>query len=1328
MKSEPMQLLRKVRHVLAICLFTCSVTVFAQQGTDRHNFIFSNLNTSDGLSSARIYSIMQSADGAMWFGTKNGVDRYNGYSIQNYDLFKKTRFSDACGRSVQMVSDSRKNIYAYDNKGKIYAYNVALDRFELKYDLGIILSRPVILNNVYIDNQLNFYFALDDGLYFIRNNSKSGFICHHILVNNLNMISSGEGQLIVGTEHGAFIYSTKTGKMKCITKSISVLSSFFDAPTRRLWLGSFHHGIKVYDTRSWKEIPMPALASLPKTPVRSIERMNTSTLLFGIDGAGVYASLRDGKAAWLLFNAEDKTNNALHGNGIYSICTDRFGDIWMGSYSGGIDMAIPIGHVMEIVQHEYLNDQSLVNSCVNCVMEDKAGNIWYATDQGVSMQDKKTGRWKHSLYNKVAITLCPDSHGGILVGTYGDGVFEVSPNGTVRQAYSVSNGILKTDYVYSLLKDNSGNIWIGCLDGPTVMIGNGVRKYYDVQQVQTMTEMPDSRIAIGTSNGLYVIDKNRGKIEPYFTIRDFPKRDVNYFIQSVLFVNKDVAWIATDGGGIYVYNKKQKQLRNINTSNGLPSNTVYALGKDRLGRIFASTELGLAVVSSKDMKVVNINFVKGLDREYKRMSIATMHNGDFILGTSSGAVIINPQQIAALNYKTNLRLVRIELEGINDNEETQWRTDTYKMMREGSLRLSHDQNTFDIVFESINYKYQHDIAYQYMLEGFDKYWSKPSRNQNAHYTNLPPGNYRFIVKSISRSDGKTISQKSIDIHIAQPWWNSWMAWMIYTAIFVALIYLAWQFYHDRLEHRYYDEKIRFFVNTAHDIRTPLSLVLAPLNDIAEDSTLNGNTRNYLDIARRNGEKLLKMVTQLLDFQKVERKLTNMNVRQLNLRTMLNEQIDKFSLVASKKNISLTLDECPEDETVWMDTDMADKIFENLLSNAVKYTLNGGHVCIRAWNDDSHIYIEVKDDGIGIPKKSQKHIFQNFYRADNAVNSKETGSGLGLMLVERLVAQHHGKLTFESEENNGSTFLMTLHKGYEHLKEFLDKTSDAVTDSRPESYSGNLQEASPPTETDENKETILFVDDNDELRNYIRLTFSSSYHVQTVDSGEAALAFLEHEVCDIVVSDVMMPGMNGNDLCHIIKENPETSWLPVILLTAISGRDFVIKGLEKGADDYITKPFDVEILKKKIDSILLNHRRLSKYYLKHSLDIARQDTSGQEPEELIEEERNEINESDQEFVEKVTSIVMENLASTDFNIDGLCREMAMSRTLFYGRLKKLTSKSPQDFIRIIRLERAASLIKEGKSVLDVSVSTGFVNVKHFSTTFKKHFGVSPSKYK
>ena len=387
-------------------------------------------------------------------------------------------------------------------------------------------------------------------------------------------------------------------------------------------------------------------------------------------------------------------------------------------------------------------------------------------------------------------------------------------------------------------------------------------------------------------------------------------------------------------------------------------------------------------------------------------------------------------------------------------------------------------------------------------------------------------------------------------------------------------------------------------------------------------------------------------------------------------------------------------------------------------------------------------IHVCDTGIGIPKAEIKSIFKSFFRASNAVNSQEMGSGLGLMLTQKLVEKLGGKLSFVSEEGKGTTFCVKLPLGnvtdssvrlVEEKKKVADESSlaeDKHDETCQTVSSAVLQDAGV------SKDTLLFVDDNEDLCKYIRMTFGDSYQVVDVESAEAALKYLkEGGVCDIVVSDVMMPGMHGDELCRCIKENKETSWLPVILLTAKAGRDFMIEGLGLGADDYIAKPFDTAILASKVASILKNRRRLSQYYMDRSLALVRGETASESAslEQIVCSDSYEnveeavLNPQDQAFVDKATSLVLAHLSDTDFNIDRLCREMAMSRTLFYGRLKTLTGQSPQDFMRLIRLEQAAIFLKQGDSVLDVSVKAGFLNVKYFSTVFKKHFGVSPSKY-
>ena len=937
----------------------------------------------------------------------------------------------------------------------------------------------------------------------------------------------------------------------------------------------------------------------------------------------------------------------------------------------------------------------------------------------------------------------------------------------LRNFSSVSNGKLKSDYVYSLFTDSQGNLWIGCLDGDMACfpsgknISRGMGKtafYLPVNEVQCITESEDKRsIAVGTSHGCYLIDK-QNPMHPrrFFYPEQYPEKDINFFVNGMVYQNSSHVWIGTDGGGLYDYDLTTNKFRNYTTQESLPSNAVYGLVKGKNGKLWLSTDKGLAFIYQG--KVVNLNFFKGLEREYNRMSVACTSDGRMLFGSNDGVVALAPMFAKGLNYAAPLRIHRVEVEGVERTDE--WNETLFEMLQEGTLQLHHHENTLIVSFESINYQYQHDIQYQYYLEGYDRNWSKPSSYQLARFVNLPPGNYVLHVKAICRSNGRELGATSLKISIAQPWWNTWWAWIVYLCILTAILYFAWQYYKERLQRRYYDEKINFFVNTAHNIRTPLSLVLAPLVDLSKDSHLSEKSRGFLDMAQRNGNKLLKMVTELLDFQKVEQSAELVRLQDVELPMFLRLQVEKFIVAAQEKHIHLSLEACPQ-HLVHTDVKMMDLILENLLSNAIKYTPEGGKVTLSASIEGKTAQILVSDTGIGIPKAEIKNIFKSFFRASNAVNSQEMGSGLGLMLTRQLVKKLGGKLTFVSEEGKGTTFHVVLPLG----NSAASSTQPVEEAQNVETISSNHQDVhdeemkSVASSDDQNsevsKDTLLFVDDNEDLRQYICMTFSDTYRVVDVESGDAALKYLEEGgECDIVVSDVMMPGMQGDVLCQRIKENKDTSWLPVILLTAKAGRNFMIEGLGLGADDYIAKPFDAAILASKIDSMLKNRRRLSQYYMERSLALVRGEVSAKsnsskqvmdlnaadEPIETIQasDEKEEqailnpqdqafLNPQDQAFVEKATRLVLDNLSDTDFTIDRLCREMAMSRTLFYGKLKTLTGQGPQDFMRLIRLEQAAMFLKQGDSVLDVSVKAGFVNVKYFSTVFKKHFGVSPSKY-
>lgn len=1369
--------MKRLQSYILFILLLLATVLPAHGHISRNMFMVSNLNTDNGLSSSRVYSIVEAEDGAMWISTKRGVDRYNGQLVSNYTLATEMQYSDASGRNIKLTQDHHRQIYAYDNKGKVYIYNKVKDTFVLRCNLQKILGGSIVLNELLVDEKGNFWLAMDKGLYclsasadgkeIVREKAKGRFILKNTYINHIQFVGQ---RLLIGTSKDVYCYSVATQKIAKKISGSSVVSSYHDVEGHLIWLGTFHEGVKVVDDRTWKpinSIAFHSLQNIPQVPVRSIISFDHQTILMAVDGAGIYAYDKQNKQTKLLLDTDGRPGNILKGNGLYTLYRDRFGDLWAGSYSGGVDLAIPMEHTLEYITHEYLNNQSLLDNCVNDVFQSRDGKIWYATDKGVSVYDSQTYSWHHGLYNKVALTICQTVDGRVLVGTYGNGVYQVNSDGTSMPAYSVSNGKLKSDYVFSLFTDSEGNLWIGCLDGDMACfpsgknISRGVGKtafYLPVNEVQCITESEDKRsIAVGTSHGCYLIDK-QNPMHPrrFFYPEQYLGKDINLFVNSMVYQNSSHVWIGTDGGGLYDYDLTTNKFRNYTTQESLPSNAVYGLIKGKNGKLWLSTDKGLAFIYQG--KVVNLNFFKGLEREYNRMSVACTSDGRMLFGSNDGVVALAPMFAKGLNYAAPLRIHRVEVEGVERTD--QWNETLFEMLQEGTLQLHHHENTLIVSFESINYQYQHDIQYQYYLEGYDRNWSKPSSYQLARFVNLPSGSYVLHVKAICRSNGRELGETSLKISIAQPWWNTWWAWIVYLCILTAILYFAWQYYKERLQRRYYDEKINFFVNTAHNIRTPLSLVLAPLVDLSKDSHLSEKSRVFLDMAQRNGNKLLKMVTELLDFQKVEQSAELVRLQDVELPMFLRLQVEKFIVAAQEKHIHLSLEACPQ-HLVHTDVKMMDLILENLLSNAIKYTPEGGKVTLSASIEGKTAQILVSDTGIGIPKAEIKNIFKSFFRASNAVNSQEMGSGLGLMLTRQLVEKLGGKLTFVSEEGKGTTFHVVLPLG----NSAASSTQPVEKAQNVETIFSNHQDVhdeemkSVASSDDQNsevsKDTLLFVDDNEDLRQYICMTFSDTYRVVDVESGDAALKYLEEGgECDIVVSDVMMPGMQGDVLCQRIKENKDTSWLPVILLTAKAGRNFMIEGLGLGADDYIAKPFDAAILASKIDSMLKNRRRLSQYYMERSLALVRGEVSAKsnsskqvmdlnaadEPIETIQasDEKEEqailnpqdqafLNPQDQAFVEKATRFVLDNLSDTDFTIDRLCREMAMSRTLFYGKLKTLTGQGPQDFMRLIRLEQAAMFLKQGDSVLDVSVKAGFVNVKYFSTVFKKHFGVSPSKY-
>lgn len=1328
---------------------------------DRSMLSVANINTSRGLSAARAYSIIETADGAVWIGTRSGVDRYNGQTIKNFRLSSRQPLNNAADCSYRLIRTPSDRLYAYDNHGNIYAYDNLLHTFRQTHDLSKALDGSLPVNEIAIDSKGRLWAATGNGLYHTGNNGKGTWVVRRTAVMHLAVF--GGDRMLVGTGNGFYIYNVRSGRLGGRLGSGQILSSYYDSRRQQLWLGTFSSGVKVYDLRTGHFANAATFSGIAHLPVRAIRPWGDNTMLIGVDGAGIYACDRRTGDVSLLLNTDGKQGEALHGEGIYDICVDCQQNLWVASYTGGVDFVQLTGGRLSFVQNEYLNPQSIMSNTVNAVCQTKDGTLWYATDKGVSIMRRHAQTFSQALRGHVALTLCPLPGGRMLVGTYGSGVFEIDADGTGRPVYTLENHVLKTNYVYSVFADSGGTLWIGCLNGDLVRIGADHKvSYLPINEVKCIVESPDGRhVAIGTSHGGYLVDRSTLRTSRFFRPDEFKDTDCNYFINTLLYADRSHILIGTDGGGIYTYDLRRHTVTNQTTGQGLPSNSVKSLVKDG-GRVWISTDRGIAVLNRG--KIYGINVADGLDRTYRGTAATLTDDGNIVFGSVDGAVVLNRSFALGLNYRATLRIAEVGIEGAA--ADSAYTARLAEMTAGGHLRLAHSENTVSIEFECINHRYQSDIQYSYLLEGYDRQWSAPSAYPKVRYANLPPGSYTLRVRAMSRSNGRVLDSRTLRIDIAQPWWNSLWAWLVYLCVAAAAVRFAWQYKKERLQQHYNKEKIRFFINTAHNIRTPLSLVLAPLDDIAADATLADATRRYVDMARRNGGKLMGMVTELLDFEKSAGCDRSMNMQTVGTNAYLKAQADKFRLVAAEHGIGIHTDSVEPWLGMTADIAILDVVFENLMSNALKYTPQGGTVTLGARLQGGMVELTVSDTGIGIPKAESGKIFINFFRASNAISSGETGSGLGLSLTRQLAQRMRGSLRFESEEGRGTTFILALPK-----VEVRAATVDNGGDGMP-------TDGQKPT-ADAAKDTLLFVDDNADLRQYVRMTFGERYNVVDAASGEEALSYLHDGLCDIVVSDVMMPGMSGNELCRRIKSDSQLSWLPVILLTARAGRDFMIEGLNLGADDFVAKPFDSAVLESKIESMLANRRRLADYYMRRSLSMvdggdSRPSTSGEEssaPESLkdgkkteaqetqenkkqekqwgkeqdgqygqdgekqegqeIENGRDgqaaETNSADTEFVDRATRIVIEHIADPDFSIDMLCREMAMSRTLFYGRLKTLTGKAPQDFIRLLRLEQAAVWLRRGDTVLDVSVKTGFANVKYFSTVFKKHFGVPPSKY-
>lgn len=826
-------------------LTVLAISTFQASAIDVKDFTFSHLGKEEGVDNQRIFSLLQMPSGAIWWSSMTGIGRYNGSKVRNYQLNDNTPFSHMGGRVIQLSADSSA-IYAFDNRGSIFKYCRVHDHFDFVSSISSKKGHDVALNDIYISRN-NLFLAMHDGVYLLRNDSLTQII-KDIYVNK---IISVKDRLLFCAREGIY---DKTGKRLL---PYNTVCGYYDNLSDRLWVGGYENGLHLVSLSKNGDIKSDLFvrltstkyqqdkdkaSSLGRNPIRSIYPYDDETMLIGIDGEGVFKAQRDGRGEGsLLFDANDTQHGKLHGNGVYSIITDTWKNIVIGTYSGGIDIARPVGSTKAIYNHVGGSQQSLLNDHVNMVLPLSNDMLIMGTDNGISILNTRTNQWRHCCQGTVALSASMRPNGNVLVSTYGKGIYEIDNQANVYKHYTTENSPLKDMHVYTTFFDKDGDLWVGSLDGDLLNMTKGGYKYYPIHDVQSITQLVSGQIAIGTAFGLKLLTPGSDTI----TDLDYTPTgvtNINPFITHLLASGMEL-WIATDGGGVYVYHMTKHESRQITTANGLPSNYVRSLVKGRDGRIWIATDEGLSFVmpDTDKNKVINANFCYGFEREYSRSAGQTLADGDIIFGTTTGAIIIHPENVQPLNYTAKL-----SFSGVNcpvDQEEIQ-SEQVYKLLDNGELNLSYHQRTFYLLFESVNMRNHFDIAYRYKIGNGE--WSTPTDQQYIHFVNLEPGEHQLTLQCISRTSGIVIDSKPLLIIIGQPWWNSWWMWCIYIAFVVLAFYGAWKVY--ELHEKY----MRLTIDSlkAQEVKnsTPSSQSEAESPDNTSDA--KGTDSDFVDKATR----------------------------------------------------------------------------------------------------------------------------------------------------------------------------------------------------------------------------------------------------------------------------------------------------------------------------------------------------------------------------------------------------------------------------------------------------------------------------------------------
>ena len=1345
----------KLKKIVIYLFFLCLGMHSAFSETPEQ-ITFSYISINEGLSQSTVFSIDQDKRGNMWFATYDGVNKYDGYAFTVYQHNEDDPNSIANDISRIVKTDSQGRVWIGTRDG-LSRYDEEKDIFQnFFYEKN---GKHLQVNGIEEISPEQLLISTPEGL-IMFDIKESKFIddsfstaMHKTIASTL--YRQGD-QIYIGTStDGLYTYSIT---QKTFEKVIPILGTkqiqaiLQQSPTR-IWVATEGAGLflinpKTKEIKNYLHSPSNP-KSISSNYIRSLAMDSQNRLWIGtFNDLNIY---HEGTDSFASYSSNPVENGSLSQRSVRSIFMDSQGGMWLGTYFGGLNYYHPIRNRFKNIRNiPYKN--SLSDNVVSCIVEDKDKNLWIGTNDGglnlynpitqrftsYTLQEDESARGIGS--NNIKAVYVDEKKSLVYIGTHAGGLSILHRNSGQVENFNQRNSQLVNENVYAILPDGEGNLWLGTLSAlvrfnPEQRSFTTIEKEKDgtpvvSKQITTLFRDSHKRLWIGGEEGLSVfkqegLDIQKASILPVSNV-------TKLFTNCIYEASNGIIWVGTREG-FYCFNEKDKQIKRYNTTNGLPNNVVYGILEDSFGRLWLSTNRGISCFNPETEKFRNFTESDGLQsNQFNTASYCRTSVGQMYFGGINGITTFRPELLLDNPYTPPVVITKLQLfnKVVRPDDETGILTKNISETK--SITLKSWQTAFSIEFVVSNYISGQHNTFAYKLEGYDKEWYYLTDSRTVSYSNLPQGTYQFLVKA-ANSDGKwNPIPTALEIIVLPIWYKTWWALLIFFATFAGFITFVFRFFWmrksmeaqleiERRDKEHQEEinqmKMRFFINISHELRTPLTLILTPLQEIINKIS-DRWTRNQLEYIQRNANRLLHLVNQLMDYRRSELGVFELKAKKGNAHQLIQDNFLFYDKLARHKKITYTLHSELEDKEVLFDANYLELIVNNLLSNAFKYTESGQSITVTLKEENGWLLLQVSDTGIGIPINKQGKIFERFYQ----IESEHVGSGIGLSLVQRLIELHHGRIELDSEENKGSTFSVYLPQDLSVYKP-SELASNNEQNEEEQVYSTNSKamyfidtekvENESVESGDKKRGTILIVEDNNEIRRYLSNGLADLFNTLEAGNGEEALEKLKDNEVDVIVTDVMMPVMDGIKLCKNVKQNIRTCHIPVIILSAKTDIKDQMEGLQMGADDYIPKPFSLAILTTKIQNMMRTRRRMLDKYAK-SLEV--------EPEKIT------FNAMDEALLKRAMAIVEKNMDNIEFSTDEFAREMNMSRSNLHLKLKAITGESTIDFIRKIRFNEAAKLLKDGRyTVAEVSTMVGFNTPSYFATSFKKYFGCLPTEY-